>query len=242
MSWVAAAIGGSALIGAGAGIFSSNKAAKAQESASRAALEVQNRGLDFQNRTYNETQANLRPFRMAGEDALSRIAAMRSGSPDSGWQDFIRSPDYQFRFNEGNRAFENSAAARGGLLSGNAIRGQTQFGQNFAAGEFGNYWNRLFNQAQLGQQAATGAGGLATNQAGQIGNTTQGISNTIQGIGQAQASGIVGGANALTGAVGSGVQNYLLMNYLNRSSYGGGGSQLGWAPSPNGGVPAPMYG
>lgn len=64
---------------------------------------------------------------------------------------FYRSPDYDFRFNEGVRAMDSSAAARGMLMSGAQLRGITDFGQNLAAGEYGNYINRLSGIAGLAQ-------------------------------------------------------------------------------------------
>ena len=65
------------------------------------------------------------------------------------------------------------------------------------------------------------------------------MSNSIQGQGQAQAAGIVGSANALTGGINSGINNSLLYNAINRSSYApttpattplpaGGGEGGGW--------------
>lgn len=108
---------------------------------------------------------------------------------------------------------ENSAAARGGLLSGNFARGITQFGQDYGTGYLQRYRSGLLDIAKMGAGAATGGGQLGVQSAGQVGNS-------FQGIGQANASGFVGGANAVTGSLSSGMNNYLFMNAMNRSSYG----------------------
>lgn len=64
---------------------------------------------------------------------------------------FYESPDYQFRFREGQRALDSSAAARGALLSGAQMRALTEFGSGLASGEYGNYYNRMAGIAGLGQ-------------------------------------------------------------------------------------------
>lgn len=207
MSWVAVAIGGSALIGAGASMYAADKQS---ESAGKA--------LDFQRGESERQQRNFAPYLGIGERATGKLGEIMSGKMDS----FFTSPDYQFRLNEGMRGLENSAAARGGLLSGNFLRGATTFGQNLASNEFQNYWNRNFETARLGQSSAAGSAASGTAMAGQIGNT-------MQAQGAAQASGPVGAANALTG----GVQNYLMYNALgNKSVYSGSQPIAGYGNAP----------
>ena len=47
--------------------------------------------------------------------------------------DFTRDPGYQFRQQEGQRGVENSAAARGGILSGGALKAISRYNQDFAS-------------------------------------------------------------------------------------------------------------
>jgi hypothetical protein len=100
---------------------------------------------------------------------------------------FMTSPDYQFRMNEGVRAMDSSAAQRGLLLSGNQLRSLQEFGQGMAAGEFGNYYNRMAGIAGLSQPtdfggfAGLGANTMANLQ-GSRGNLTANLGN-IQGAG-----------------------------------------------------------
>ena len=105
---------------------------------------------------------------------------------------FTQSPDYQFRRDEGNRDIGNSFAARGGALSGNALRGITDFNSNLASGEFNNFVQRQLQMAGLGG-AATSQGVSAAS------NTGGNVSNLLQAGGNARASGIVDQSNALTG-------------------------------------------
>jgi len=53
-------------------------------------------------------------------------------------EDMKADPGYQFRFQQGQEAVENSAAARGSLLGGNTLRALNEYGQGFASNEFGN--------------------------------------------------------------------------------------------------------
>lgn len=67
-----------------------------------------------------------------------------------------KDPSYQWRLNQGVNSIENSAAARGGLLSGNTARAITDYAQNSASQEYGNQFNRWLQEMGLGQNA-TGA-------------------------------------------------------------------------------------
>lgn len=247
MSWVAVAIGGSALIGAGASYYGSQKAAGAQEAAGQQSLAFQQqvfadqqRNQAEQRRVYDEQRGFLRPYIDAGTGAVGKLGQLYGlGGQGSGdWQSFLQSsPEYKFALNEGTNALQNSAAAKGGLMSGNFARGITEFGQGLASNQINNYIKNLTGIGQMGAGSAGALTGQSANLLGQ-GNQIQAgmsgqIGGTMQGIGQAQASGYVGGANALTGSLGSGMQNYLLYNALNRSSYGGPSGYYGGSPETN---------
>ena len=100
-------------------------------------------------------------------------------------------PGYQFRMNQGMKALERSAAAKGNLLSGNTLAAAQEFGQGLASQEYGNTINRLQNAVAtqapgLSQQAGLlqGAGGYL-NQAGQQQGAAAGdIYKGIAGAGQ----------------------------------------------------------
>ena len=191
MPWMALAIGGSALLGASASKSAANTQAASAD-----------RSLDLQREMFNKQLELQQPFQEAGVNALNR---MRSGDV-MGMMD----PSYQFRLGEGMKALERSAAARGGLISGGALKAAQRYGQDFASQEFGNAYNRLASMAGLGQTAT----GAQSNAAGQFGTNA---GNLMTGAGAARASGYVGGANALTGGLNQYMnytQNQNLMNRL----------------------------
>ena len=105
-----------------------------------------------------QIRGDLAPYRQAGTNALEQYsdAVLRGDSSK-----FFTSPGYQFRFDEGQRALEQSAAGRGGLFSGDVGRELSQYGHGQATQEYGNYLNRLGGLSQTGFSAATQGGQLA---------------------------------------------------------------------------------
>jgi len=57
-------------------------------------------------------------------------------------------PGWQFRLKQGLQALQNSAAAKGTLLTGGTLKGLQDYAQQFASGEYGNVWNRALTEQQ----------------------------------------------------------------------------------------------
>jgi len=253
MSAVAAAvIGATATIGGGLIAASgAKKAANVQAESAREAQAANERML--------ERQIGLQePFRQAGLTAQEQIMQLLGIGGDAtaagygslakpfGQADFQQDPGYAFRQSEGMKALERSAAARGGLLSGGTLKGIQRFGQDLASQEYGNAFNRyqIERSARLNPlQSLMGSGQSATNvMTGNVGQSSQNEQGNILGAGQARASGYVGQANALGGAlssIGQAAASYPLMqaqmNYFNSLGRGGiGGGSGGMTPIPPG--------
>jgi len=156
-------------------------------------------------------------------------------SRDFGMSDFQADPGYAFRMSEGLKALDASAASRGGLLSGNALRSASDYGQKTASDEYLNAFNRyqLNRKNQLApletlfggaHDSANTLGGAASN----LGNAL--ASNSYQ-LGNVQAAGEVARGNAWTGAVG-GVTDAL--GGYNFGSMFGGGVGGGYSMGSNG--------
>ena len=128
------------------------------------------------------------------EGQISTAMEQGGGSPD--YSAFYKSPGYDFRFQEGVRAIDRSASAKGMLMSGGLQRELVRYGQGVASSEFGNYANRLASLAGVGQTAAFGTGQLGSAAAGQVGRISGGLGQTIMSQGTARAGGIVDAANA----------------------------------------------
>ena len=224
----AAAIIGGAALGGAASIIGGNKAAKAQQQASDSANAESARQYN-QTRTDQLAQlaqqrADQLPWLDAGKNALAQLVAGTQPGGQFGQTftaaNLANDPGYQFRMQQGNQAIERSAAARGGLLSGAAAKALTRYSQGVASDEFNNAYNRFNNDKSTGFNrlaSLAGVGQAATNQVGQAGrdawgtiasagqNSSSSIQNNLTGAGNARASGYVGTANAITGAIGQGI-------------------------------------
>jgi hypothetical protein len=222
------------------GVIASSGAKKAANAQAQAARDAQTA-----NERMLERQIGLQePFRQAGLTAQEQIMQLLGIGGDKtaegygslakpfGQTDFQQDPGYAFRQAEGMKALERSAAARGGLLSGGTLKGIQRFGQDLASQEYGNAFNRyqIERSARLNPlQSLMGAGQSATNvMTGNIGQSSQNEQGNIMGAGQARASGYVGQANALGGAlssIGQAAASYPLLQaqigYLNQGAPSG---------------------
>jgi len=127
-------------------------------------------------------------------------------------------PGYAFRFKEGERAVNNSMAARGLGISGAGLKAATKYGQDMGSQEYQNAYNRFqanranqgqvygnaFNQAQVERtnllnplQGLMGSGQTAANQVNNLsGNFTNAVNSSLGNYGTNATNALVGGANA----------------------------------------------
>ena len=163
---------------------------------------------------------------MAEDQAAQKAYQAQQQSPDFGkytrdfgMQDFQQDPGYAFRMSEGLKALDRQAAARGGLISGAALKASQRYGQDMASQEYTNAFNRYqTNRAnQLNPlQSLMGAGQTAANTLGTAGqNYANQAGEAYMGAGNARASGYMGQANAISGAIGQGLNTYQNQQYLN---------------------------
>ena len=207
---IPAAVGiGTALIGSKASKDAANTAAAAADRSAEATLQANRESLDFLREGRDLGRTDLAPYRDAG---LADYGALRG---QVGTQ-FQTSPGYEFARNEGIRAIDQAASARGLLNSGARLRELMRYGTGVANQDYNNWLSRLQALAGVGQTATGQSASLAASTGGQgAGLIQQAGTNAaqmqMQG-GQAQAAGIVGGANAMMQGVNQGVGLYALMN------------------------------
>lgn len=188
-----AIIGGVATLG-GAAIASSGArdAARAQQQGVDASVEEQRRQYDL-------TRQDMEPWRQAGINALARLQ-----DPNA----FTSDPGYQYALDQSQQAIERSAAARGGLASGNTLTALQRNAIGLADQNYGNWWNRQAGLAGVGQSATNQLAGFGAQ-------TSANIGNAFMTGGNARASGIANSSNAwgnAFGTIGGIAQNY----YQNR--------------------------
>ena len=180
-----------AIIGAGASVLGGVLGGKGAKKAAKAEVALGREALALQKQQYEQTRADLAPWRDAGGQAIGQGLAMLQPG-----YDYKTSPGYDFRFSEGQRAVESGAASKGMLMSGGTLKDLVRFGDGVASADYGDQFNRMMAVASGGQQAATSGAAAAQNYA----NASSGI---MQGIGQAKASGYAGQNQAIQGTLGN---------------------------------------
>lgn len=233
MSFVAASaiMGGGSLLGGLFGASGAKKAAKAQLQAAREAMALQkelyydqiNRQEPFRQAGLTTQNELLRQLGLSGDAGTAGYGSLMR---DFGMDQFQADPGYAFRLSEGMKAMDRAAAARGGLISGAALKAGQRYGQEMGSQEYQNAFNRyqteraqrynmLTGQQAVGQEA-TGAQGAAAQGYGAAG------SELLTGMGNARASGYMGTANALSGAL-QGVGSAFMQGAMLKNMFPGGG-------------------
>ena len=147
--------------------------------------------------------------------------------------DLYTDPSYKWRLEQGQKALERSAAARGGLLSGGTMKDLTDYAQGAASQEYGAAYNRYNNDRDSLYNKLAGLSGT--------GQTAQ---SEIAGYGQSYANDAAGAAIAKGNIKANQIadQSKIMNNTLSglgtnwsNSSSGGGLNNLfssGWSSNP----------
>ncbi len=146
------------------------------------------------------------------------------GDQANAFSRFKESPDYQFRFDEGQRALDRSAASKGMLLSGAQNKASQEYGGNLASQEYNNWFNKLAGMGGQGLSAANATVGSNLNTLAQ-GNAALG----------GQANAYQSGANALASGIGSAVNSAASLFGMFGGFGGGGGVSFNPSAAPPGG-------
>lgn len=255
-----------AIIGAagsiGGGLLSSHAQKGAAQTESDAAMSAADKqyqaakeSLDFQKQVYGDTNQNLSQYRDLGNYFAKQLGNLTdtNGAPtvmNRGAAGILgqfqaptavteqNDPGFQFRLEQGQKALERSAAARGTGLSGGQMKALTDYAQGSASQEYGNVYNRalqsyqtnynnltndansIFNRLSTfmnnGQNAAVQTGSAGNAAANNISATNQAAANSagnyLTDAASARAMGQTSAANSynqMINGVGNSVSSYL---------------------------------
>jgi hypothetical protein len=191
MSWGFVAAGAATVIGGAMQADAAGDASDDANATSRYATDEQRRQFDL-------TREDYRPYREAGYDALGRMRDLLGFDPTPTDAEVVSEPGYQFGLQQGRNVLEGSAAARGGLYSGQAAKELTQFGNDYGSTRyqdawnrrqqaFGNRWNRLAGLAGVGQAATGSTAAAGQHYADAAGNIAMNNANVQGAAGMARA-------------------------------------------------------
>lgn len=192
----------------------------------------------FQKQMYEQSRADFAPYRESGTANLNELNTLLGIGGNTGAADYGRfktadftptdfaagiDPGYGFRVREGLKAVDRQAAARGGLISGNALKATQAFGQEAASQEYNNAFNRFqtirgntiqpFQMGAAAGQSAAAMQGQSNLNFGTAGANTASANNAAYGQFGQGASGAYGtlgtGTYNAVGNYGTGVSNTL---------------------------------
>ena len=176
---------------------------------------------DAQLQAGQESNALMREMWQANQQENAPLVALRNAmlpgiqglatDPST----IVNDPGYKFGMDQGVRAMDNSASARGRAMGGEQAKALTQFGQDYAGTKLDQSMNRLIGAANLGQV------GSQNNMAGNM-NYGNNVANNLQNMGNVRGSSYMGQAGAWTGAANNALNNYQNQWWM-RNVFGGGG-------------------
>lgn len=232
MPWGAAAVAAATV---GSAIISSN----ASKSAASTQADAANRATAAQQDALAQQMELQKPFTTAGTTAVNQLSKMTQPGGEAtkaftyapfSYNQYT-DPGTQFRIQQGLNAMNATAAARGGLISGNALKAGQDYGQAQGSQEYGAAFNRyLQNYANAQNTFQMNRNNLldplkfltnigqagASNQAANVGSFGAANAANITGAANATAAGQIGSANAISNAIGQGIGQYNYNSALNR--------------------------
>lgn len=220
MSWIAAAVVGSTVVGGAIQSRSASKAADAQTQSAEA-------GIEEQRRQFDAVRELLRPYVETGGTALSQQAALIGVGGEEAQRSAIQAieqgPEFQALTRQGEEAILQQAAATGGLRGGNVQGALAQFRPQVLSQLINQQYGRLGGLAQMGQASAAGVGSAGMQ-------TGTNVSNLLQQQGAAQAGGALAQGQAWGNVLG-GVGQYGGMIATGAVPNPFGGGTAGLAPT-----------
>ena len=75
--------------------------------------------------------------------------------------EFNADPGYAFRLSEGQKALERQAAARGGLISGSALKAAQRYGQDMGTQDYGRALQDFYGRQDVARNTNAGVVGFA---------------------------------------------------------------------------------
>ena len=219
-------------LGAGVSLLSGFMGAGASKKASEQQIAARERALQMQKGMFDTAAGALNPFISGGANVLNQLSGLTGpggalttptsanlpgGTNFSGvvpnfnfqptQEQLEQTPGYQFNLNQGLKAVQNSAAARGLGSSGTAMKGAADYAQGLAGTTFQQQLQNYLQQGQMNFQNTLTAGQQDWQNTFQSGQT--GFQNYLQQNRQIfdllfpQAQLGAGSAASLAGAAGT---------------------------------------
>jgi hypothetical protein len=215
------------IIPAAASLIGGSMQSSAAKSAAASTAAATDKATELQREMFQQQRQDQMPWMQAGQTALNALTPLATNYQKFGMDQFQQDPGYAFRLSEGQKALDRQAAARGGLISGGALKAAQRYGQEMGSQEYTNAFNRYQTErnAQLNPlQSLAGVGQTTANQLGAAGqNYASNVGNALINQGANVGNARMAGASAYGSAL-SGIGSAYGRNPVSFGSlYGGGG-------------------
>lgn len=208
--------GAAIVVGAVGGALINKSATDKASDAQKQAMSEANR---LQWDMYQQQREDVAPWRKAGAGALGQIEGLigPSGEWSKGFTmaDFTKDPGYQFRLEEGQKALERGAAARGSLMGGAGRKAIERYGQDYASNEYNNSFNRYWMDRTNRYNQLAGLAGIGQTANGQIGASGTALAGAMgqnyMNYGGGQSAAALAQGNAWSGALNQGLKGFMQM-------------------------------
>lgn len=207
------------------GFGPASKQSKAVTQAANISAESSREATQLQREMFQQQRQDQMPWLKAGEGALNKLA----GAVDYqkfGMDQFTQDPGYAFRLSEGQKALDRQAAARGGLISGGALKAAGRYGQEMGSQEYQNAFNRYQIERNAMLNPLQSLAGVGQTTANQLGAAGQNYANQVNQLGMTNAAnqGNLALQRGNIAATQYGNYSNVLGNALAKYNFSGGGN------------------
>jgi hypothetical protein len=173
----------------GSSILKAKNSKKAAKRAAETAAAGQEKALALQKEMFDKQVALQEPFRQAGVTStaeLMRQFGLGGDAASQGYGNMLRDftmsdyeadPGYAFRLQEGLKALDRTAAMRGKMMSGQALKAASDFAGKQASAEYSNAYNRYNQNRGMRYDMLSGQQNVGANAVNALGESGRNYAN-----------------------------------------------------------------
>jgi hypothetical protein len=232
MSFVSSIVGG--ILGSSAANNAANAEVKGAQQAQQVSQTNQTSANAAQQTALKNVTTAEQPYQSLGSTSANHLSDLLSqGFTAPTLAQAEQTPGYQFQLQQGTKAIDENAAANGTLMSGNTGTALEGYGQGLAQNAYQQTYQNALNQYMANTGTLQNATNTGLSSTGQLAQTNLGVAgNTanidltaaqqqmqqINNAAAARASGYLGSAKAISGAIGGATSGFGNMDFSGGSS------------------------
>lgn len=124
-------------------------------------------------------KTNLDPYLSSGAAGVKNLQRLADTGFKFSYDDYRNDPAFNFEMEQGRNAIQNSAAARGGVVSGNVLQDLTKFGTGLASTYYDQAFQRALKQFDANVDVNRGLSDVGQIATGQFNTAQQNMGNRV---------------------------------------------------------------